>query len=46
MKSNPRAVPQKKVFLIDFHLAGKYKEHLIKIMELLPIKSKILLYSC
>ena len=46
----------KKVFLINFYLAwrffklnrwlGKYKEHLIKVIELLSIKSKILLYLC
>ena len=46
----------KKVFLVNFHLAGRFfkisswlgkcKEHLIKIIELLSIKSKILLNTC
>ena len=55
-EEHPASCSSKKVFLINFHLAGrffiinswlgKYEEHLIKIIELLSIKSEILLYSC
>ena len=55
-EKQPTSCSSKKGFLISFHLAGrlfkidswlgKYKEHLIKIIELLCIKSEILLYLC
>ena len=55
-KSTPRAVPQKKVFFINFHLAGnffkinswleKYKEYLMKTIQFMSIKFQIVLYSC
>ena len=54
MRSTPRALSQKgvphhflsglEIFFQIKQLAGKIKEHLIKMLELLFIKSEILLY--
>ena len=55
-KEHPTSSSSRNVFLINFHLnrrffkinswLGTYKEHLIIIIELLSIKSEILLYLC